>query len=155
MPKIQIEKDDLVTAMTGSVENMYWFLDKETGEIFNLFEPSYYDSEEMENPDAELWDKVEANEGDRYETVIICESREAYQIMENFVDSLTDLKAVKDLYKALSQRRPFANFKGALNMYPDLREKWFRFHEDALTDQAEDWLDGLGIEYEIVDKRKL
>ena len=65
MPKIQIEKDDLVTAMTGSVENMYWFLDKETGEIFNLFEPSYYDSEEMENPDAELWDKVEANEGDR------------------------------------------------------------------------------------------
>jgi hypothetical protein len=48
----------------------------------------------MENPEAELWDKVEENEGDRYEKVISCESSEEFQIMENFVDSLTDLKAV-------------------------------------------------------------
>jgi hypothetical protein len=41
MPEIKIEKDDLVTAMTSGMEDMYWFLDKQTVEIFNLFEPSY------------------------------------------------------------------------------------------------------------------
>jgi hypothetical protein len=108
----------------------------------------------MENPDTELWAKIEANEGDRYETVITCESGESFQIMEHFVDSLADSKAVKDLYSALSRRRPFANFKSTLTMYPDIRERWFRFQEDALVDKAKEWLDDLGIEYEIVDRRE-
>jgi len=44
---------------------------------------------------------------------------------------------------------PFRSFKNALLAYPQLRERWFAFHEKSLAQLAREWLDDQGIEADL------
>lgn len=61
------------------------------------------------------------------------ESHESFEIMEAFAETLEDENFCGQLYHALNQRKPFANFKWKIDNSP-YRQDWFDFKQK--------WLEG-------------
>ena len=61
--------------------------------------------------------------------------------MAEFTESLPIGEARRELEFALNQRHPFRRFKDVLLNYPKIREEWFRFHNEAFTKIARNWLE--------------
>ncbi len=75
------------------------------------------------------------------------ESREAFEIMEAFVDEVQDKRLQEDLVKILNRRSPFANFKAEVesSLY---RQEWFDFRLNKFIDYVKDQLESERIEFE-------
>lgn len=74
---------------------------------------------------AEELEQIE-NEWPKLLTITTMKSRQAFQIMEDFIEGIPDENLNVDLIKILNRRSPFANFKMEIesSIY---RQKWFDF----------------------------
>ena len=86
------------------------------------------------------------NNPDRFRLIEPIPSSQAFQVMADFVESLPESKAKGDLSRVLGRSRPFRNFKDALISFPDIREKWFQYHDEIYKGFAISWLQGEKIE---------
>ncbi len=105
------------------------FVDPKTGQVEEL--PDFSDSEDYLDGIDE--DEAEAERGrieaieESYTELGGMDSRDTFRVMEAFVEVVTE-KALKDkLWKALQQKRPFANFKNVIDNAGPMRQKWFDF----------------------------
>jgi hypothetical protein len=119
------------------------YLNKETLEF-----EAVLDWDEM--TDSELWDEIMEKIENEWTDVMIFEkfdSREAFQIMEDFLDEIGDKKLKEDLINILNRKSPFANFKYEIES-SEYQQQWFDFrtmkHEEFVKRQ----LDLENIEYE-------
>jgi hypothetical protein len=143
MGKIRILESDLLDLLEDHSGSRSGYIDKQTGEIFEIFED--YDGSEQQ----ETIDKVEEDPG-RYLPIDPIESREGFRIMEDFVDGLPEGKDRDLLTKVLSWRKPFSNFRNALADMGDLRDQWFDFHNKELRRLAVEWLDVEEVDADLV-----
>jgi hypothetical protein len=68
------------------------------------------------------------------------ESREAFQIMEDFVGEVEEARLKEDLIKILNRRSPFANFKMEVESSSH-RQKWFDFRTKSYESYIIEQLD--------------
>jgi uncharacterized damage-inducible protein DinB len=142
MERLSIDTEMLIMALENHNLEMRHVLDRKTGEIVIVPEGG------LEDVDDELAAAMEEGP-ERFEHIEPLPSWQGYQIMADFVASLAESEAKRDLEGALQRRRPFRNFKEALSAYPDFRDQWFRFHEEAMRVFAEAWLRECGIEADL------
>src|SRR5450759_4569893 len=104
MPKLKINRDDFVLALTSRFElsDSNSYLDTETGEILLTG-----DGVEEETPE-------DIDDNPRYLCIEPIEAHESFLIMEAFVASVSDTKAAARLADALSRPKPFRRFQDAL-----------------------------------------
>jgi hypothetical protein len=100
--------------------------------------------------DPEPWEEItETIENEWPDAIILekMESREAFRVMEDFIDEIKDSKFQEDLIKILNRRSPFANFKAEVetSVY---RELWFSFRTSKYEDYIRDQLSSEGINCE-------
>lgn len=85
--------------------------------------------------DSEYWDdakdEIENNFGS-YVEVEKMDTHESFRLMENFIDTVTDLQQKKKFEEALRRPRPFGNFKFEINNAGPYRQKWFDFKKQQL-----------------------
>lgn len=81
----------------------------------------------------------------RFVTIPAADSRESYQDMEAFIETVDDAQLQNRLSRAIGGRGAFRMFKDTLMDAPDERERWFEFKNDRLRKRALDWLESLGI----------
>jgi hypothetical protein len=74
------------------------------------------------------------------------ESHIAYRIMEGFIETLPSGSAKNCLADAIQGKGAFRRFKDRFFDYPDLRQAWFRFEEEANRKLVLEWLEDSGIE---------
>jgi DNA polymerase III alpha subunit len=117
------------------------YLDLKTGEIIQIFD-DIMDPDEKE----ELDDKVEEGLGERYITIPNAESYEGYQDMEDFIETVKEVKLKEKLYNAIARKGAFRRFKDVLNSYPKERERWFKFKDETVMERVNEWLEEEGIE---------
>ena len=113
------------------------FWHKTDGEL--LFFPDtlkHYDmdtsawSEEMEKFD---------NNFDEYKEIDGLESHDSFEIMADFVETLSDSNNLKNrLISALNQNRPFREFKFMIDNSGEYRQKWFEFKDRRLQEWVTD-----------------
>jgi len=139
MKKLKINLDELLLAL-GGPDEMESFLDRTTGEILVCWD----DDPEVEEIEARL----AAGPEDRYEAIEPVLSRERFEVMVDFAESLPDSSIKDRLGRALQQRKPFRGFKDALFDDEAIRQRWFAFERAAEIQAAERWLALLGIEFE-------
>jgi hypothetical protein len=170
MAKIRIDEGELLMAFDSGDGTDHWYLDRQTGEVIFLGDDFGFDLEDDEDEaedeeDAEDEDDAEAGwedeeralrraisrdeEGRRYLPVPSLGSHEGFRIMERFAAS-QDGRVREALFDALDRRRPFRSFKDALMAFPDVRERWFAYHEERLREEALAWLESEGIDAELV-----
>jgi len=92
--------------------------------------------------DTELWEeeleKIEKEWTD-YLIITKMESREAFQIMEDFIEEIHDERLKKDLIIILNRKSPFANFKAEIEA-SSYRQKWFDFRDKKYEDYVKEQL---------------
>ena len=136
MTGLCIRADELIMAFEDYGTDLRHFVDRQTGEVLSLLEEDM-DEEDLERLDAEP---------DRYLLIEPVPSWVSYEVMSDFVETLPEGKARRELVRALQQRHPFRRFKDVLLNYPAVREDWFRFHEQSFVKIIQAWLDDHGVE---------
>jgi hypothetical protein len=98
-----------------------------TGEI--EWHPSQEDLMFDPEPWEELIEKIENDWGNyvRFEKM---DSREGFEVMENFAYYISDLKFRERILDRLSNRKPFQNFKILIDSSA-YRQDWFDFKKEA------------------------
>ena len=137
MRQLDIDLELLAIALESHNAESSWVLDLETGEVIPLVDPSI----SGETADTDEVERIP----DRYLPVEPIPSHESFGIMERFAEELPHGPARSRLLDALERRHPFREFKDTLFAFPDLRERWFEYHEQRLRTLAEEWLESVGV----------
>lgn len=92
------------------------------------------------------WGKKWPVEGDEVILVDRIPSWESYHQMEEFADSLTDIRISRELYKALSKRHPFSAFRYAAEQTRVIQQ-WYEWRDRWQSAKAEEWMRENGLDF--------
>jgi len=94
--------------------------------------------------DEELWrediDEIEKN-WDKYLKIDKMPSREAFQLMEDFTEQVSNKEIRNRLVYALNRNRPFKNFKYEVDYNEDVRQHWFKFKAYRYEEWVKEFLE--------------
>ena len=138
--KVRVDLKELRFAMEDATYEHQYFLDTETGEVILVSE--MFDDEEAERQLAE----IDAAEPGRYLQVPRADSREGYDDMQDFIDTLSDEQLQELLNVAIQGRGAFRRFKDVLARHPAEQQRWFDFQAARLDARAREWLAEEGCE---------
>lgn len=107
-----------------------------------IFIPS---NDEFEYDDSGAWDEdikeLELNSSE-YREIEQLDSRESFRLMEDFTDELPDNTRIKvTLIEALNKRKPFREFKYAIDNSGEYRQLWFHFKNQKMIEYVKDSID--------------
>ncbi len=153
--------------------NTIYFLDTETGDVLMIDQWVEREARKLESPDQTddpamrlawhvLWYDgeiggalSEAEEAameaqveaflSRYVQVPAVDSRQSYQDMVDFAETVPDPHLRELLDVALAGKGAFRRFKDVLDRYPRERERWFEFSDRRSRERTDAWLRGQGI----------
>ena len=128
-------------ALESHNSELEYVFDRETGEVI----PTAGESSAFMMDEAER-ELIEENFGTRFIRIEPLPSNEGWDLMADFIEQLPEGPAAEQLTRAIEGKSPFRRFKDTLFDYPELREAWFKFHEDAFSSFGESWLMEMGIE---------
>lgn len=115
---------------------MRCFYNKQTGEVKTI--PNF---DSLFGADQELWEEdlteLDENRIDYIEFEDMS-SRESFQIMMDFAESVEDVQLRDRLIDSLNRSKPFKNFKWIIDNSGDYREKWFEFKSKRYIEWVKD-----------------
>ena len=138
--KVRVDLQELRFAMEDATYEHQYFLDTETGEVILVTE--MFDDEEAQRQLAE----IDAAEPGRYLQVPRADSREGYDDMQDFIDTVSDGHLQELLNVAIQGRGAFRRFKDVLARHPGEQQRWFDFQTARLDARAREWLAEEGCE---------
>jgi yecA family protein len=145
MKNLTVDLDELALAIehndSGYGLASYWF-DTGTGDVLFV-------SPDLEE-DQELRDQIGEDASDRFVRVGSIGSRDAFRMMEEFVQTLPAGWVRDKLESSLRGPRPFRRFEDSINE-GKVREQWFGFRHEAVRRTAIAWLADLRIRVEGVE----
>jgi hypothetical protein len=154
--KLKIDLSELVFAMEmGDNMERSGYLDTETGEIIDIPDDIMRGVEEgraeslvveWDEELAEIAEKILGDERNRFLSIPRRESREGYKIMVAFAETVKSKGVREKLTIALDGRGAFRRFRSVLDRHPDELERWYKFKDDWMRDEAIQWLLDNGIE---------
>lgn len=108
------------------------FIHKTSGQL--LFVP---DENNLTDIDLDTWDEelelLENNFTDYYK-IDKWTSSEAFEIMSEFADQISDPELKSRLFDALRKNKPFREFKFIIDNSGDFRQQWFDFKNKSQQD---------------------
>lgn len=132
--------NELLREITQNLDcGMICYVNKKTQEIKSMADPSDIYFEE------EFWSDVMAeveNNSEQYQKIEKMSSREAFEIMESFIEQVSDKEIKNRLRYALSRNKPFRNFKNEVDYNEDVRQHWFKYKEYRYIEWMKDYFDG-------------
>lgn len=137
MKKIKVNLNELVEAFVNCAENLHNYLDIKTGEIIMIPISKYSD---FDKENEELNDKMESDP-ERYIDIPEKDSREGYQEMVDFTESIDDENMREKLAIALNGAGSFRRFKDVLSNYPEERKQWYDFKDERANELIQTWLE--------------
>jgi hypothetical protein len=77
-------------------------------------------------------------------------SREAYSVMEEFINQVESGEIKAQLENAILGPKPFKSFKMVVQEFPELNELWVKSENDFYLNKSREWLDSISIDYEMM-----
>ena len=139
MEKVNLNNEQIKEIASELDIGMNVYVNKVTKEIKSLinFDHHIYAEEELWEDDI---NEIEKN-FDSYIEFEPMDSRQAFRVMEEFVETLENSEIKNKLELGLSLSKPFRNFKDILENYLEYREKWFSFKESKYIEFVKEQLD--------------
>ncbi|HED08134.1 MAG TPA: hypothetical protein ENI57_08470 [Ignavibacteria bacterium] len=131
--------NELIKSIAEELDcGMKVYVHKETKELKSIidFDSNYF-------ADTELWqediDEIEENI-DEYIQFEKMDSRESFQVMEDFTNTVTDEELKMKLELGLRLSKPFRNFKDIIDDEGEYRQKWFDFKSEKYIEFVKEQL---------------
>ena len=122
---VELSKEILNTIADNLEAGEKCFIHRTTREMINYPDNDSFDFDE----DINLWqddmDKVETDSA--FVEIEKMASRQSFEIMEEFANSVTNREVKIRLLNALDGQKPFANFKHQVDNIGEWRSLWFDF----------------------------
>jgi hypothetical protein len=131
MRDVEIVWDDLIDAFENPDEELVYFMDRLTGEIF--FVTSDYE-------DDAFWEEVE-NNSDQYLQIPGFDYEQERLLLHEFIKGVANGKLKNMLEKAFSGQRPYGRLDEILSFYPDEMERLSALKEEMTADRIRRWLE--------------
>jgi len=154
--KLKVDLSELVFEMEmGDNMERSGYFDTETGAIIDMPDDimrALDDGEtesalvEWDEELAEVAEKILSDEQNRFLPIPRRESREGYEIMASFAGTVENKGFKEKISIALDGKGAFRRFRNVLNQHPDELERWYKFKDDWMRDEAIQWLLENGIE---------
>ena len=118
--------EEQIKSITEDLETgLKVYLNIETKEIKSII-----DFDDTDYADTEQWEETLKEIEENYDKYIEFEkmdSRESFQVMEGFVETIKDEELRRKLELGLSLSKPFRNFKDIIDDENENRKNWFAF----------------------------
>lgn len=108
------------------------FIHKITGQLLFVPDDNNYPDIDIDSWDEEL-EQLENNFSE-YLEIDKWTSSEAFKIMSEFTDQLTEINLQSQLFEALRKNKPFREFKFVIDNSGDFRQQWFDFKNNWQQD---------------------
>lgn len=131
MRDVEILWDDLLEAFDNPDTEEFFFLDRETGEIFAI--PTDYDDEEF-------WAEIEA-QSERYLRIPGFDYEQERLLIYEFIKSLDNDGLKQVLERAYEGKKPFGRLDEILSFYPEEFERYLSLKESIISDRIRRWLE--------------
>ncbi len=131
MRDVEITWDDLMDAFTNPDQDLVYFLDRDTGEVF--FVPVDYE-------DDAFWDEIESTP-EQYLRVPGFDYEQERLLLHEFIRSVTDGKLKELLERAFVGKRPYGKLEEILSFYPEEMDRLEGIKETFFTDKIRHWLE--------------
>lgn len=141
MPTLSINADDLLTALRERSPQISSWLDRETGDIYQI--SSLFADDEVE-ADPQFTDAMIATP-DRYLRLPVLPAGIGFQAMREFADQIPDVDLQAALVAALARQRAFFHFQDVLATAPSVVLQWQQHVRVLMLRWADDWLQQHGI----------
>lgn len=136
--RLPIDAGALEMAMESNDGMAEWYLDLRTGALLML---STHDPSMTEEDAVAI-----ADEPDRYVIVDSLTSHDGFEMMRDFVATVSDPRIASALDDALRERKPFRRFKDTAARFGKVYDDWNAFRHAELRRLAVEWLEREGIE---------
>lgn len=136
-PRIDLEA--LVGAFDDDSPAHSYYLDRDTGLVFNFVE-DHVDAETEEI----AW-QIEADGGKRYLQVPKLTLEEELKEQDSFVESLDDKELKEKLAKVIESDHDGSQFQDLVTRQREVREKWRAYSRVRSRERADLWLKSLGL----------
>jgi hypothetical protein len=77
-------------------------------------------------------------------------SREAYSVMEDFIKEMDSEEVKIQLENSILGPKPFKSFKMIIQEFPEMNERWVKSENEFYLNKSREWLDSIGLDYEMV-----
>lgn len=131
MRDVEIVWDDLLDAFANTDEELVYFLDRETGEVF--FVPVDYE-------DDAFWEEVEDDE-ERYLPIPGFDYDQERLLLHEFIKGIANPPLKELLERAFIGKRPYGKLEEILSFYPEEMEQLQAIKEEQTTDRIRHWLE--------------
>jgi hypothetical protein len=143
MKKVKVRLDDLLEAYELGSSEIDCYIDTKINKVVRHIDEAYDGDPE----ETKLKKKIEKYPN-RFIPIPKRESRDEYEWMVEFTESLDDKNLKENLFIALDGKGAFKRFKNVLLNYPEKREKWFKFKDKKMKQDILEWCKENEIEYE-------
>jgi len=139
MGLVKVDHDALVIAFNDNSLERSYYVDRETGRVFNLME----DRDDVGTEEI-TWE-IEADGGRRFVQVPKLSMEEEMQEQDAFVESLEDCELKKQLAQILESDSDGSGFEDFVGRSREARERWRSFGKARAKERAQKWLEALGM----------
>jgi hypothetical protein len=135
---VRINEQALLKAFEDSSKDAVYFLDRTTGQVITL-------SLTMRRDELiEMRDTIAKNKG-RYLQIEKANPQDIFRHMDEFVQSLKDVKLKERLSLAKDSANPFREFRHILEAYPREKDRWEAFRRTKLQSRIAAWKKQYGL----------
>jgi hypothetical protein len=135
---VNVDLDSLVLAFSDNSLERSYYLDRDTGRIFNLLED--HDDPETE----EITWQIEADGGRRFIQIPKLAMEEVLEEQDSFVNSLEDGELKAKLSEILESDTDGSLFEEFVKRKKEARDKWNAFAKVRSRVRADEWLSSRG-----------
>jgi len=143
MKKVKVKLDDLLEAYEFGGAEIDSYIDSKTNKVITHIDEAYDGDPE----ETKLKKKIEKYPN-RFIPIPKRESRDEYEWMMEFTESLDDENLREKLEIALDGKGAFRRFKNVLLNYQEKRKEWFKFRNKKMKQDILEWCKENEIEYE-------
>ena len=156
MKKAAVKLDDLINEIEIQMEETLTYINTQTGEVITLsreeMRAAEYE-EPLENyPDWQKENikqaiKILEDENEVYRGFTLRNEYNEYEIVEEFIGTLSEEKVRKELFGVIQGRGAFRRFKDGIREH-DVEKQWYEFKEKRVKELVIEWCEDKDLEIE-------
>ena len=115
------------------------YIHKENGTVISIPDDLKHPAMDMEAWEEDM-EKIDSEFGD-YLLIEPMDSRESFNIMEDFVETVTEIAIRDRLAESLQRPKPFQNFKFDIDRSGPYRQKWFDYKKQRIIEWVKEQIE--------------